>query len=238
MKGRGCGYAKPIRRQSFVQMQSKNLENQCMRNYSHWTPRYALARLREEMDRRINPNDPWLTREAIDLLSRLLRITDVALEFGSGRSTLWFAKRLAKLTSVEDNAEWFQTVREMLRSERINNVDLVHCPRDVPDVDGMKAAYVGLLDRFPKESLDFVLIDGIYRNHCAMQSIAKVKPGGIIIIDNVNWFLPSSSYAPSSRSQNETPIDATWQAFVDRTRDWRRIWSSNGVTDTVILFKS
>ena len=208
------------------------------RTFKHWTLRYVLARSREALDHKTRPADPWLTREAIGLLDRLLRPTDVAVEFGSGRSTAWFAKRVGRLTSVEDNAEWFAIVTEKLQSAGQANVDYLHRPRDVPDADGATAAYVRVLDGVADESLDFVLVDGIYRNHCAVRAVAKVKRGGMIAVDNVNWFLPSATRSPASRGPADPAVDAVWQTFAQQTTGWRRIWTSSGVTDTLILLKS
>jgi predicted O-methyltransferase YrrM len=88
------------------------------------------------------------------------------------------------------------------------------------------------------QSLDFVLVDGVYRNHCALRCVPKVKPGGLVVIDNVNWFLPGKTQASSSRTMNDGPLDSVWQGFPDLTRGWRRIWTTNGVWDTLIMFKS
>jgi predicted O-methyltransferase YrrM len=205
-----------------------------VRTFAHWTPRYVAARCREIVDHWLRPEDPWLTREAIGLLDRLLRPTDIALEFGAGRSTAWIARRVSKLTSVESDDLWFRRVGETLNAGGISNVDLLHRQRDVPEVDGASATYVRVLDDIPDLSVDFVLVDGIYRNYCALRSIAKIKPCGLIVVDNVNWFLPSHSLSPNSRTE---PADATWQQFADLTRDCRRIWTTSGATDPLILFK-
>jgi predicted O-methyltransferase YrrM len=194
-----------------------------------------LARCRVLVDQKLWPDDPWLTREAIDLLDRLLRPTDVAIEFGAGRSTLWFAARLAKLTSVEDNAGWYLSVRDKLAEKGLRNVDLRHCAADF--TEGQSSAYVRVLDEFPDESLDFALIDGIFRSHCAVRSVPKVKRGGLIVIDNVNCYLPSRSHSPGSRSMADGPADALWGQFAEMTGAWRRIWTSSDVWDTLILFK-
>lgn len=76
-----------------------------MRSVAHWTPRYILARVRQMIDHKMRPHDPWLTREAIGLLERLLRPKDKALEFGSGRSTLWIARHVGAVTSVESDGD-------------------------------------------------------------------------------------------------------------------------------------
>jgi hypothetical protein len=122
---------------------------------------------------------------------------------------------------------------ERIRNEGISNIDLLHRARDVADEDGAQAGYVRVLDEFADRSLDF-----IYRNYCAVGAVAKVKPGGLLVVDNVNWFLPSRSLSPTSPTLAQGPVDQTWQEVCRITRDWRSIWSSNGVCDTLILFKS
>ena len=208
-----------------------------MRSIAHWTPRYVLASGRVLYDQMVRPEDPWLTREAIGLLERLVRPTDVVVEFGAGRSTRWLARRVAKMISVEDNEAWHQRVKAWLESDGLDNAELLHHPGDLPESEGAKSQYVSMIDDIADESLDMVLIDGIYRNHCAVASVPKVKPGGLVVIDNANWFLPSATHSPTSRRQNDGPVDAVWQEFVDISQDWRQIWTSNGIWDTLILFK-
>ena len=60
---------------------------------SHWTPRYLVNRTRQMLYERSHHDDPWLTPAAIRLLTGLLCPADLGAEFGSGRSTLWFAAR-------------------------------------------------------------------------------------------------------------------------------------------------
>ncbi len=43
-----------------------------------------------------------------------VRPEDVGLEWGSGRSTVWFAKRVAEITSVEHDPKWASIVRKRL----------------------------------------------------------------------------------------------------------------------------
>jgi predicted O-methyltransferase YrrM len=209
-----------------------------MRAFAHVTPRYVLARCREAIDQTLHPDDPWLARHAIELLKQLLRPVDEGLEFGAGRSTVWFAVRVAKLTSVEDNADWHRRVRERLSELGLSNVEVRHCPRDATeDERAASSAYVRVIEEFADESLDFVLVDGIYRSHCATGATAKVRPGGLIVIDNVHWFLPSASRTPTARRLQDGPADSVWQQFLDRTSSWRRIWTTSGVIDTLIIFK-
>jgi len=89
-----------------------------MRTIKHWTPRYVYDRLAVLIDERKNPDHPWLTADMVRILETWLKPTDVGLEFGSGRSTIWFANRLKKLTSVEHNKEWYRKVSDMLAKTR------------------------------------------------------------------------------------------------------------------------
>ena len=73
-----------------------------MRRTGHLTRRYIANRLRERLYQFTHPNRPWLTPMACQILETLLRSDDVGLEFGSGRSTLWFAKVMRHLTSVDE----------------------------------------------------------------------------------------------------------------------------------------
>ena len=80
-------------------------------------------------------------------------------------------------------------------------------------------------------------MDGIYRAQCVLQSLPLLKNGGILVIDNVNRYLPSRSIAPNSRSIEAGPIDEEWQQVLDQISTWRYFWTSNGVSDTAVYFK-
>ncbi len=207
------------------------------KSFRHWTPRYIVNRIAERIDHNLNPNNPWLTKQSVGLLDQLLRADDTAIEFGSGRSTLWIAKRVKRLYSVEENAEWLEIVRKKLEAAKVDNVEQLYCPREVSEEDGDKAAYVRSLDRIPDGSLGFCLVDGAYRGKCAVTAIPKMKSGGLLVVDNSNWFLPSHSLTPGARSMSAGTMNADWDRFVAETASWRRIWTDNGVSTTTLFFK-
>jgi predicted O-methyltransferase YrrM len=208
-----------------------------MRSIKHWMPYYIVSRIGVMIDQRLSPADPWLTRDAIRLLAEVLRPDDIALEFGSGRSTFWIAQRVNKLTSVEHDASWYECGLDRLRREKVENVDLLHRPCDVVEAEGEKAAYVRVLESVPDTSVNLCLIDGVYRGYCALGTLAKMKSGGLVVIDNAEWFLPSPSKSPGVRSPDDGPFDDAWWRFTEETGEWRRIWTTNGVWDTLLLFK-
>ena len=205
-----------------------------MRTFRHWTPAYIANRLRVLLDEKTNPNHPWLTKSAVHILESYLKDSDIGLEFGSGRSTLWFAKRVAHITSVEDDVLWLGNVRQMLMDAHVDNVDYRFLSKEA---DNSRAIYVGVIEEFDKNSLDFCLVDGSHRDLCALGVLEKIRPGGILIIDNVNWYLPSDSYSPNSKSYSQGPGGPAWQEIAKLISTWRKIWTTNGVTDTAFFFK-
>lgn len=186
---------------------------------------------------RLYPDDPWLTGKAIAILKSTLKKTDIGLEFGSGRSTLWFAKRVKRLTSVEHNEDWYKNVLEKLKEDGLLSVVDYRFFKGEENAWDKNPEYVNVIDRFKDGSFDFALVDGAYRDRCAMKVLKKIKPGGLLIIDNVNWFLPSKSYAPDSRTIDQGPAGKTWVEVHRAVSKWRTVWTSNGVWDTALFFK-
>jgi len=208
-----------------------------MRSFKHWTPTYIRDRLFFYFYEKTHPDYPWLTPAANRILESYLTDKDVCLEFGSGRSSIWFAKRVAHLTSVEHDDAWKNIVRTMFSESGLENIDYQFFPKQPSDISKMDADYVNVISTFADNSLDFCLVDGIYRDACALAVIDKLKSGGILVIDNVNWYLPSGSKSPSSRSIKDGPSGEIWQEVYSSISGWRTIWTTSGVTDTAIFFK-
>ncbi len=208
-----------------------------MRSFSHWTPRYMVSRIAEKNYYRTHPDLPWLTQTANGILATYLSPADSGLEFGSGRSTLWFAKQVGHLISVEHDEVWFQKVLQMLKDNHLNNVDYQLHPRNLADERGGETDYVKVFQGIKSDSIDFVLVDGVYRDFCALESIRAIRPGGVLIIDDVHRYLPSDSDSPHSRTLKDGPKGQTWEKVYQTISQWRKIWTSSGVSDTAFFFK-
>jgi predicted O-methyltransferase YrrM len=207
------------------------------RSFSHWTPRYFVNRILEEIYQKLHPHHPWLTKNANDFLACWLKTTDVGMEFGSGRSTIWFAERVKTLHSVEHDPHWFKQVSALLVSRGFANVAYHLHKQDKSEPSAKYSNYLKILHDVPDHTFDFVLVDGIYRDYCALESLSKIKPGGALIIDNANWYLPCNTYSPNSRTQKQGPKGEIWRQVSEGLRTWRRFWTSSGVTDTALFFK-
>jgi hypothetical protein len=210
------------------------------RRYRHLTPRYVLDRVRLIAHERRHPEAPWLTAQAVAFLERWLEPDLVGFEWGSGRSTVWFAQRVRQLISVEQDPYWYEEVRRRLDEQGLApKVDYRRCAVD--DVADAAHPYVSAISDHDDGALHFCLVDGVtrLRAQCALACLPKLERGGIAIVDNANWFLPREpkSRAPNSRGAADGYASAEWHEFERRVADWPCIWSSNGVTDTAIWTK-
>jgi predicted O-methyltransferase YrrM len=203
----------------------------------HLTPRYVYNRTRQMLYERGHTDDPWLTPTAIALLDSLLRREDTGVEFGSGRSTIWFAARVSSLTSVEHDEQWYQAVAARLAERGVGNVDYILAPEDQPQERGADSRYARAALAFADGTLDFALVDGNYREHTAKLILPKVRPGGMLIVDNANLYLPCRSKSPNSRTAELGPKTQVWAAVWAELAGWRSIWTSSGVWDTAIFVK-
>jgi hypothetical protein len=200
------------------------------RSFRHWRPRYIIDRLRLMLDEHIYVDYPWLCAAAVRILDSWLKPTDRGLEWGSGRSTLWFAMRVDHLISVEHDHEWAANVEtELSRRGIINKVEYRFSPDGKEGVRDCN--YVNIIQEISSESLDFCLIDGVCRDHCALASLDILRPGGILIVDNAEIYLPRKhkSRAPKSRGTEDGFASAQWEEFSNRVANWRNIWITNGV---------
>lgn len=139
-------------------------------------PKYVAARLKVMAFQMRRPDAPWLTQEVVEFLDGFLKPDMKGFEWGAGRSTRWLAKRLKSLVSVEDNAGWYERVKGEVAALAV----------DCRLASGGCAAYAGQIAEFPDGSFDLVLIDGSCRNQCIAAAAAKVRIGGVIVLDNAD----------------------------------------------------
>lgn len=221
------------------------------RRFNHWTPRYLRYRLQAAVRAALRPEEPSLTPQAVRELDRRLTRDMVGAEWGSGNTTRFLARRTKHLTSFETDPSYFEWVRGTLRTEGLTNVDYRLIPHDFEGEDDEEEMHrnpvVRASEEFADESLDYVLIDSAPRGCLSRRIAAKIKRGGLLILDNANWYLPPPAtlrpVAPGSVSTVlGTPGSALahhecWPAFAQIIADWTPLWSSNGVQMTLLLIK-
>ena len=95
---------------------------------NHWTINYALNKLIRLIFDFFHKDYPWITRQSTKFIEENIGVDTVGYEWGSGRSTLWFAKKTKYLYSIEHDRDWFNQVSQKISEEDIRNVKLIFIP--------------------------------------------------------------------------------------------------------------
>ena len=182
-----------------------------------------LQRVKYALDRSLellHPNDPWISPAAVQFCNANLNRSQVGLEWGSGRSTRWFAQRLKRLLSIEYNKEWHAKVTAAISD--LPNVECRYIPLDHPLDEPCRAdydpipKYVGVVEAFCDNSLDFVVVDGHYRPICIRHALRKIKPDGLLLVDDAGWLQLTDWGVPPAwpvvhNSHNSYKSTTVWQ---------------------------
>jgi predicted O-methyltransferase YrrM len=118
---------------------------------------------------------PWLPYPVLRRLRTLLDPGWTVLEFGSGGSTIWLARRVRRVVSIEHDPPWFDWVQQEVSRRRLDNVDQRLCT----DSD----TYVAV-SGYPPGVFDLTIVDGHWRDRAAQKALVATRAGGWIYLDN------------------------------------------------------
>jgi hypothetical protein len=125
------------------------------------------------VDRLGNPI-PWYTYPAIEYLQGLDFSTSQVLEFGSGASSLWWARRAKSVLSVEHDATWFSKVKQ---NQPANLTIKLEETADQYVIAGSNT----------DTRYDVIVIDGVHRHRCAQAIGSLIADSHLIVLDNSDW---------------------------------------------------
>ncbi|MBR8826523.1 MAG: hypothetical protein DSM107014_01225 [Gomphosphaeria aponina SAG 52.96 = DSM 107014] len=194
---------------------------------------------------------PWITFPAIELLENFLTNDMKVFEYGSGGSTLFFARRVSEVVSVEHDKSWFNDVSKQIEKHNYNNctiyliepktsdnskLDEASLKQIASDPDAYTSLslinqsfrgknfvdYVRLIDRFPDNYFDVILIDGRSRPSCFKHSLKKVKKGGYLVWDNTDQehYLSTVNTAVRGYSRLDLPGPTPYADYFTITSLW------------------
>jgi Methyltransferase domain len=152
-----------------------------------------------------DPETPWWNRRAIRYLSRHLRPGDRAFEWGSGGSTVWLARRGVSVTSIEHDPEWAKKVIDCCPAADVRLISGATQGRlrseqqqeYITNGQYFFDDYVAAIDTLDEGSLDIVIVDGLCRMECVRRGAPKVKPGGVLMVDDTDYrFLDPEKILP------------------------------------------
>lgn len=131
---------------------------------------------------------PWYTYPAIEYLSQFDYREKKVFEYGCGFSSSFWAVRAAKVTSVEDNPEWFARWQKEFGSlgldMRLRAEDESY--ENTIFEDGL--------------TYDVIIIDGKRRAPCAEAAVRALADGGMVILDDSDRINASVEYVEAVRT--------------------------------------
>ena len=125
----------------------------------------------------------------IEFLKNRLNKNITVFEYGGGNSTIWFAKYVKNIISVENDQSWVEHINKFLPS----NAQLLY--RDTHNISysdlsfapiGKPSSYSQTINE-TKQKYDIIIIDGVDRNNCIVNSLQNLSDIGIIIVDNFEF---------------------------------------------------
>jgi len=133
---------------------------------------YKSLMLKKGIDRNGEPI-PWFSYPAIEYLQGIDLSKKKIFEYGSGNSTLFWAKRCKTITAVENDKRWFNYVKSKMPA----NVNYIFADTENEYVQAI---------RNDGQSYDVIVIDGdvFDRQKCAIESLNYLSDTGVIILDN------------------------------------------------------
>ena len=155
-----------------------------------------FPRWRKSMSNRspIMDRQPWMTFRAIDKLKMVLHGEESVFEWGSGGSTLFFRDFTRNVVSIEHSEEFHSLLQRQIGIEAGKHQYLLIPPvlsasdagdyRSSHEQGRSFQSYVHSIDAYQDESFDLISVDGRARNACIRQAIPKLKPHGVLILDN------------------------------------------------------
>lgn len=180
-------------------------------------PVYLASRIYMRTDAALRPDRPWFGPAMIRYLDSELAGSGSGWEWGSGRSTAWLGRRLRRLVSVESDPGWHRRVSDRVRRLSLDSVELRLVEGSDPRHYGGSTPpeYAACIDAEPDASLDLVLVDGDRRHECIRHALQKVRPGGLLVVDNTGW-------AAAWGVPEDWPLAHRSANYLSETTAWRR----------------
>lgn len=116
---------------------------------------------------------PWVTYSFIDFIKPRLHPELSIFEYGSGNSTLFYARHVQRVVSVEHDEAWYRKIVK----EKAANAEMIYCLLDTNGEYAKKAASLG-------EKFDIIIVDGRDRVNCCKHALYALKEKGVIVLDD------------------------------------------------------
>lgn len=116
---------------------------------------------------------PWVTYSFIDFIKPRLNKNLSIFEYGSGNSTLFYAKNVKRVVSVEHDEAWYNKIV----NEKAANAEMIFTALEK---DGEYSQKAKLLN----EQFDIIIVDGRDRVNCCKHSVDALSTNGVLVLDD------------------------------------------------------
>lgn len=116
---------------------------------------------------------PWMNYSFVEFITPRLKPNFNIFEYGSGNSSIYFAKYVNKVVSVEHNSDWFKLIKSVLPA----NASIMHVQSDT---NGHYANAPLTLDR----KFHMIIVDADDRTNCLFKAIDALTPDGVLLLDD------------------------------------------------------
>jgi hypothetical protein len=162
---------------------------------------------------------PWMTLAAIRWLDSVLIPEMRIFEYGTGGSTLFFARRVREVVSVEHDPRWFHYISSVMKEKKYSNWQghLIEPEREMGSKDADPSdplgyvssaecfhgfsfeRYVKSIAEYGAKYFDLVVVDGRARPSCIDASMKATKKW--ILVDNTEreYYLRNFNFSSTAR---------------------------------------
>ncbi len=116
---------------------------------------------------------PWVTYSFIDFIKDRLNKDLTIFEYGSGNSTLFYARNVKRVVSVEHDEAWYKKIV----NEKAPNAEMIFT-KLIPGGEYSQKA------KLLNEKFDLIIVDGRDRINCCKYSIEALSEKGVLILDD------------------------------------------------------
>jgi len=116
---------------------------------------------------------PWVTYSFIDFIKERINNTQNIFEYGSGSSTIFYAKKAGTVTSVEHDKGWF----DMVKNTSPANAEMIFCKLEKNGEYSKKASMLN-------KKFEIIIVDGRDRVNCCKYSVDALTDNGVLVLDD------------------------------------------------------
>lgn len=116
---------------------------------------------------------PWVTYSFIDFVKTRIGKEHKIFEFGSGNSTLFYAKLAGKVVAVEHDEPWFNRISK----DKPANAEMIFC--ELKEDGEYCRKPLSLPEKF-----EVIIVDGRDRVNCCKQAIDALTDNGVVVLDD------------------------------------------------------